>query len=647
MLGISPVLRLLACAAVFTVASLLIPTVIGGPIRAQAFELFGVCWIQPCEEQESEAFLDPRYYEAELDIAPDTPNNVADAISGASAIWLGREKPVSGSAGLIARAKGDYRRILAALYNTGHYGGEISIRINGREAADIPTGTDLPDRPLVAIRVGPGTTYLFGKTTIINQAPPAFDRKDEVKLPQEIGYETGKPARASVVRQAASLSRESWRQQGHPKVSILSTDATANHPAGTLDVSINVRPGPRATYGELTVSGTEGMDPEFVAYMTGLEPGQEYDPDDLKKAQKRLDRLGVFSGRRIVEAEKVNKNGSLPLDIIVKERKLHRYGIGATLSSSDGLAVQSYWLHRNLFGRAEQLRFDGNVGGIGRSSTTTQLDYLLSATFIKPGVFTPDTDFSAKAYGYQEFNDTYDEKTAGAQAKLVNYFSDEVTLSGGLFGEYSRFSDVFGIRHFNTFGFEGEAIYDTRNNKADATSGYFLKLNARPYYEAKFSNPGATMEAEGRTYWAVDARKRTVLAGRVKLGSAVGNGIAQTAPSYLYTAGGGGSVRGYDYKSIGVPLPTGEVIAGKSLFEVSGEIRQRFMENFGVVGFVDAGTVGPDSWADFSQQMRVGAGLGLRYYTGLGPIRVDVAVPLNKRPGDPDFALYAGIGHAF
>ena len=115
----------------------------------------------------------------------------------------------------------------------------------------------------------------------------------------------------------------------------------------------------------------------------------------------------------------------------------------------------------------------------------------------------------------------------------------------------------------------------------------------------------------------------------------------------LFTAGGGNSVRGYSFKSIGVTGPGGDTIGGASLLEVSAEFRQRLNEGFGVVAFADAGTVGRSSFVDFSEDVKFGVGLGIRYYTGLGPIRLDVAIPLNRGPDDAGFAIYAGIGQSF
>lgn len=629
------------------VGLLALPLAPGWSIQANAFELFGFCLIKPCETAAGTEFIDPHEYDVDFLLDPSTPDDVKKAILAASELWRGRSKPVAGAAGVIARAKGDYRRILASLYNSGRYAGEISIKLNGTEVSQLETGAELPQRSDLLVTVKPGAPYLLGRTLIINQAPDTFDPEDQLDPASEIGFASGELARADVVQQAADLSINAWRQQGFPKAALVSKQVVANHPNKQLNVTLELQSGPKAAYGELVVNGANNMDPDFLAYMTGLEPGQEYDPDDIKKAYRRLDRLGVLATRNIKEAEAVSRSGTLPLELVVKERALRRFGVGTSVSSSDGAAVEAYWLHRNLFGRAERLRLDAKFSGIGASDALDDHDYSLGATFTKPGVSSPDTDFTSNIYAKHENNESYEEDGFGGSAKFTHFLSDKVTLAGGGFLEVSEFKDKFGQRNFTTSGLEGDAIYDGRDNKLDPTSGIYARFNAKPFYEFEFDNPGARIETEARTYHAFGSEARTVLAARVKVGAVFGDGVSESAPSFLFNAGGGSSVRGFDYKGIGIVDAAGRESAGKSLFETSLEIRQKIMGNFGVVAFVDAGTVGSGSWVNFDEELKVGVGLGLRYYTGLGPIRIDVAIPTKKTSGDSDFAVYAGLGQAF
>lgn len=638
----------------FTIRSLpafaiaLLVMVTAAPAPAYALELFGKCLFGACKSDGSadSELIDPKEYEAELTILPTEDKDIASAVQGASELLRGSGTPVGGSAGLIARAKGDYRRIQAALYNEAHYGGGISIKVNGREAADIPAGTQVPDVSTVDVVVTPGNKFSFKDSIVMNPAPAPTDRKDIVDLPADRGFADGEPARAKVVRLAGELSREAWRQQGYPKARVSKQTVTAVHPEDYLRVYLWMAEGPYAVYGDVTVEGTERMDPEFVRYMAGLIKGKEFDPDDLEKARKRLERLGVFSLQRIEEAPKVLSDGSLPITIRTSEKKTRRIGIGATLSSIDGAGVEAYWLHRNLFGKAERLRIDAQIAGFGNTVNYDEIDYLLGAEFTKPGVFNPDTDLKLGLTAKREVNDTYTETSVSGEATLTHYYSDELTFTGGLFAEFGEYTDTFGTRQLFTTGILTEVTFDNRDNKLEPTNGFYADLKARPFYEWEFESAGLHLELEGRTYLALGS-KNTVLAGRVKLGSLAGIAVTEAPPDLLFFTGGGGSVRGYGYKNIGVNEPDGSISGGRSLLEGSLELRQRITKSFGAVAFVDVGTVGAESTIDFSEDIKVGVGVGVRYYTGLGAIRLDVAVPLDPDEDDPDFGIYVGIGQAF
>ncbi|MBC2884122.1 outer membrane protein assembly factor [Ochrobactrum sp. CM-21-5] len=626
---------------------------------ALAFEIFGIhLWGEKKTDDADVVIDDPKHYSVNVDTigarknVDGTDTDLTSVIEGASGLVSDAEKPASGSAGLLAKARGDYRRILSALYGEGRYGGTISIKIDGREASDIAPDADIPDHAKVEISVDPGPQFLFARTAISNIAPPPVDRHDKVQLPEEAGFAPGEVARSGTILRAERLAVEAWREQGYPKARVTGEDVVADHAGNTLDADISLDPGRKAYYGPVSVVGTARMDPQFVAWMTGLEPGREYDPDDIEKAKKRLGRMEVFRAMSFEEAEKIEADGSLPMTLNVQERKPRRFGFGAEYSTIDGFGITGYWMHRNLFGRGERLRFDAKISGIGGSQDNSfdpqNYTYLLGTSFTKPGVYTPDTDFVAALDARREVLDAYTETSINAKTGFTQIFSDELSASVFAKASHAQFEDdYFGKRDFTTAGLEGGVVYDTRNNKPDPSSGFYLEGNVQPFYEFQRGNFATRFTAEGRTYYSFDKKNRVILAGRLKVGSIVGASIEDLPPNQLFLAGGGGSVRGYAYRNIGVVTETGDTIGGRSLVEASGEVRTRITDSIGAVAFVDAGYVGEKSFPDFSEEMRVGVGGGLRYLTGLGPIRLDVAVPINRRSGDPSYAFYVGIGQAF
>ncbi|EKF44067.1 surface antigen (D15) [Nitratireductor indicus C115] len=613
---------------------------------ANAFELFGLKLFGRDKAAEQEDTIgEPWNYTIDF-VLPEEADKAEKSLKGTSTLWADREKPASGAAGLIVKARGDYSRLLNTLYADARYGGSISITIDGREASDLPIDANLANPATILINVNPGPTFNFRQAEIVNKAPPASSRNDRVDDPADEGFAPGKPAPSGTILQAGRLAVEAWRQQGHAKAEVIERRVTAAHDSDTIDAVLTVEPGRKAYYGGVTVSGTERMDPEFVARQTGLVPGREYDPDDIARARERLSKLEVFRSARIEEADEIGPDGMLPLSLVVQERLPRRFGVGGTYSTLDGLGMEAYWMHRNLFGRAERLRFEGKVSGLVNTFKPEDLTYRVGATFLKPGVYTPDTDFQASIFGDREVLERYTRTGVTAEAGFRHEFSKE--FSGSLFvnAGRARFEDDFGTRDFTTIGLAGTVTYDSRDNPADATTGFLAEITAEPFYEMEYGNLAARMMLEGRAYEDFGSDGRFVLAGRAKIGALVGAPIDETPPDKLFFAGGGGSVRGYAYRNIGVETPSG-IAGGRSLVEASAELRARVTDSIGVVAFIDAGAVSAEPYPDFSEDVRIGVGGGLRYLTPLGPIRLDVAVPLDRRSGDPSVAFYVGIGQAF
>jgi len=611
---------------------------------AGSFELFGFKFFERGGEDADDTIGTPQSYEVEFAGGDD---DIEKQLKGASSLWSDREEPASGAAGLIAKARGDYRSLLAALYAQGRYGGSISITIDGREADTLPPDTLFGEQAKVHVQVVPGPVFMFGETLIVNQAPPPASRRDRVALPENEGFAPGEPARSGVILQAERLSVEAWRQQGFAKAAAAERSVRAVHPENRVDARIVVEPGRRASYGRVGVQGTARMDPEFVAYMTGLKPGVEYDPDDIKRANDRLARLDVFRSLRIQEADEINPDGTLPLTVVVQERPPRRFGVGGSFSTVDGAGFETYWMHRNLFGRAERLRLEAKVAGIS-GFDPGDYTYRVGASFTKPGVFNPDTDFISSLVGDREVLDAYTRTGGALEAGFNTRFSEQ--LSARMLGtvRYATFDDpVFGSRNFTSAGLLGGIVWDTRDVAANATEGFYAEFTAEPFYEFNYGNPAARFTAEGRAYYGFGDESRFVAAGRLKLGSILGPDVSQIAPDRVFLSGGGGSVRGYAYRGIGVVQPDGEIVGGKSMIEGSLELRGRFTDSIGAVAFADAGYVDAGSFPDFGGNLKVGVGLGLRYFTALGPIRLDAALPVNRGPDDPSVAFYVGIGQAF
>lgn len=631
--------KVLAFVALMATAALL-------PGPAAAFSLFGVTVFGDQAQKDAEAVIaDPRPYSVDFAVSGGAAD-LTTALEGASSLWGGRDKPASGVAGLLAVARADYGRLVNALYAQGYYGGTVSILVNGQQAAKLAPDADLGDPIKVLIRIDPGPLFHFGTLKIVRPAPTSATAP--IPALADMGFAKGAVAKSGAVRRVAQAELLGWRRAGHAKVALADQAVVADHNTNRLDVTLTFDPGARAAIGAISVKGAKAVDPEFIVHASGLQPGAAYSPQLLDTAQARLVALGVFDVVRLVEADTIGPDGRLPITIVVGERKPRRIGAGANYSTVDGLGLQTFWLHRNLFGQAERLRLDAKLSGIAFPIRSADFDYYFGGTFTKPAILSPDTDLTASLIAQRAVLTNYTEKSLAAHLGLDQTFGPHLTVSGGIFAKAANFyDDVYGERDFTLLGLESTATYDTRDSTTDPTSGIFATLGATPFYEAAYGNGALKLEGEARTYFGFGKEDRFVLAGRLKVGALLGPSIAETPPDQLFFAGGGGSVRGYAYRSIGVVGSGGDETGGKFLTEASIEARAKLTDTIGLVGFVDAGYVTADKFVGLADGTKIGVGVGLRYYTGLGPIRFDLGVPLNKRAGDPSYAVYIGIGQAF
>lgn len=623
---------------------------LAGAGPASAFSLFGIHLWGAREEENRIEVIDPLTYTVTITVRG-PGQDLQSALESASSLWSDREEPASGTGGLLAKARGDYRRLIAALYAEGYYGPYISIRIGGGEAADLSLAQELPQDVPVTVEVDTGPLFHFGTVEVVNPPPAQVRADDEVGTLDSIGYKTGRRARSAVVARASALMVEQWRQASYAKAREAEREMLADHLNDQLDASITLDPDRPARYGPTKVVGTTRTDPNFIAFMAGLREGEPFDPDDVTAGQARLNRLGIFRSLRFEEAPEILPDGSLPMTVRVQDRPPRTIGFGGTYSTIDGLGVSAYWMHRNLMGRGERLRFDASVDGLGASLNPEDYDYNVGVTFTKPGVWTPDTDFVTSLVGSKLNYDTYSERSVTARAGFQQSLGRFITGDIFFVASRSRFDDDFGIRHFTTFGLDGSFQYDRRDDKFDATRGYYLAVTADPFYEAEYGNAALQATLEGRGYLGFLEDRKLVLAARAMVGTYVGASIEESPPDMLFFAGGGGSIRGYAYRSIGVSFTNAQgetfTVGGNGIIEASGEVRYRFLDNWGAVAFVDTGLVTADSTFSGDSDLKTGTGVGVRYYTPIGVLRGDLATPLQPEPGDSRIALYIGIGQAF
>ncbi|MGF7157031.1 autotransporter assembly complex protein TamA [Bartonella heixiaziensis] len=626
------------------------------PQPLAAFELFGIpLFGKKKTNSSSDVNSTEKFYKVDVIASPGAPPEGVTIVKAVSSLFADKDRALSSSSGLLAKARSDYRAILSALYADGRYGGVISIKINGFEASDLSPVTQLPKQSNIVIMIDAGPRYIFSVAGIDKVAPFVKYKTNKIGTIEELDYKVGAIAKSETVLKAERWAIEGWRRQGYAKAKIVKNEVVADHAARLIDAQIAVDPGREAYYGPLSVRNISKkplVDSAYIAWMAGLKLGQKYDSDALAKANERLARLDVFRAVNIREADTINPDGSLPLTLVLEERKPRRFGAGGSYSTLDGAGFEAYWVHKNLFGHAERLKIETKISGVGSKKEQTynfkNFDYLFGGTFIKPGILTPDTDFRTELKVQQDVLDNYMTKAIRGKLGITHIFNND--LSGQVAVEvsngYSR-DAYLGIRHFTTIGLPSGLIYDSRDNKFNSTKGLYGEAVVEPFYEMRFSSFVTKMTVEGRSYWTLDEKNRFVFAARAKLGTILGSDAVYIPSDTLFFSGGGGSVRGYAYRNIGIKTENNAVVGGRALVEGSAELRLSLNDKIGFVSFLDGGLVGEKARFDFSQKIKWGAGIGGRYMTGLGPLRIDLAFPLKREKGDPRVGFYVGIGQAF
>lgn len=584
---------------------------------------------------------DPQPYA--VSIAPTGDAALDSAIRDSSTLLSLRESAPVGPFGLVARARADMDRFLAALHGFGHYNASVAVTVAGRPLADpdlaaalaeVPAGREVP----VAVAITPGKLFTLRRVALTGDAP--------AEAQTWLALKPGAPARAADVLAARARLLDALRARGHALAKVEAPVAMLDAPGEALDVTFPVEAGPRVDLGRIDIRGLGRMHEAFVRRRLLLHPGERYDPAAIERAREDLASIGVFCAVQIDPALALDADGRLPVQVQVSERMLRTVNLGAAYSTDLGGSLTASWTHHNLFGRAESLTLSAAATELG-GSAARQPGYDVSAQLTLPDWWRRDQSLSFNLAALRESLDAYDRRAFLAGATLSRKLDPFLTVGVGVQAEQAHILQEGAARDYTLLQLPLTATYDTTRQSLDPTRGLRVAASLTP--TESFSRRNATFliaQASGSAYADVTGRGRSVVAVRGLVGSVQGAGTFDIPPDQRFYAGGGGSVRGYRFQSVGPHFGDGRPVGGTSVDVGSVELRQRIGGSYGAVAFVDAGQVG-STGAPFTGNVDVGAGLGARYYTSFGPIRVDVAVPLVKETGSDSVEVYLGIGQAF
>lgn len=585
-------------------------------------------------------------YTVELQKIPGMDSDVFDTLEASSNLIQLKNRPPASPAGLLRRARSDQDRLAEVLKSYGYFEGTIAVRLNDRPLSEMSTDF-LWGKEIVAVVLlpVPGPLYKIGRTRLI---APQMLIDGGLVLP----LKTDAPATGSSILEAESEILDRLRHLGYPYAEMKGRHLRLNAGAKVLNVEATVDPGPKVTLGDLEINGNEFVESDFIALHKSWQPGTVYDPKILERFRKEISNLGVFSSvkLRIEEKPKDEPLEDLdPVDVLldVKENKRRFFGFGTDYITTQGIGVNAFWGHRNLFGRGERLKISARVGRLVENDLN-RIDTIFTLRINKPHFLTKDLSLVFNAGLTEEHPDAFDRKAVTFGLGLERKMSRALALGAGVNMEYAEIVDNNGdLEEFFLFGIPVYLRHDTTDDLLDPHRGLRNEFRVTPYFPLLGdSDPFTRAKWVSRGYYEVLDDGGLVLAGRLLLGSIFGEETMNIPSDKRFFSGGAGSVRGYEFQNVGPRDANRDPTGGRSTVEVGLELRFHY-KNFGIVPFLDGGNVFDSTLPRFDQDYQWGTGLGIRYYTDFGPIRADFAVPLNRREGDDHFAFYISIGQSF
>ena len=535
------------------------------------------------------------------------------------------------------RARGALQAAEALLRSEGYYQPVLEDEVEGEDA------------PVAIVNVTPGRRFELAGIQVV-WTEPAPDEVTADAVRGEVGLTPGQAGRAGDIISAEGRLVAGLTRRGYADATAQPRRVVVDHTAFTVQPSFRIAAGALVRLDGVRLETKSRTNSDWVAGLAPWSEGEIYDPEDVAELERRLVDTGVYDsvGVALSPGEQANADGNRPVIVTLTDRPRRILEAGATFSTAEGSGVDLIWTWHNRFRRADTLVWQARAADV---------DSRLGLALSLPHWRRPGESLELSGALLNEDTDAYRRTAIALSADLqqrlgkTSHVSLGIGLDAGQYDE-NRFDPLTRMpvnfdRDLLILTARGSGYLDRSDDPLDPTSGWRLTASAQP---TAVTGEDTTLfirtEAQVTGYLPLQDGARTVLAGRLRIGSIIG-GEELTVPSdRLFYSGGGGSVRGFEYQGAGPQLPDNTPRGGLSLFETSVEIRRNVWRNFQAVAFVDAGAIGFQATPNFNN-LRYGAGVGVRYRLPFGPIRADIAFPLDRRDGDADFQIYVSIGQAF
>jgi translocation and assembly module TamA len=580
----------------------------------------------------ADAAAERRYSVRFEGLDPDTEAALRPQFEALSTLEKNRKEPAN-AAQIDRRAREDADLLAELLRARGFYDALVRTRV---EAAAGGGGV------AVTLEAEPGPLYRFAEVSL-----PGLESagEDAAALREAFGVTAEEPVDAARVTAGEAALRVELGRRGYAFAELGEMDIALDHETGTAALTLPVNPNGTRQFGRIIVEGRPLFSARHIQTIARWKPGAPYAAPLVEDLRRALIATGLVSA---VAIRPVPGQAPKSVDLAVSlERAPMRTIAGqAGFGTGEGIRIEASWQHRNLLPPEGAVTFRGVagtqeqlIGAVLRRNNFLRRDQVLNAQFaishIDRAAYDARTTILAGSIERQT-NLIWQKKwTWSAGAELVATDERDVDLASGMTRR----------RTFFIGALPASLSYDGSNDLLDPTTGYRLAVRVSPEASLQSGTFGyARTQLDASLYQPFTPT--VTLAGRIRLGTIAGAGRDRIAPSRRFYAGGGGSVRGYGFQRLGPRDPVfDDPIGGRSVTEFAIEARIRW-GNWGIVPFLDGGNISTSPLPKFDN-LRFGAGVGIRYHTRFGPIRVDVGTPLNPQSGDSRVAVYVSLGQAF
>lgn len=541
-----------------------------------------------------------------------------------------RKKPPSSVNALRFRAESDIPELTRALQAAGYLEAQVSVHIE----EEFPNYT-------AVVEIEPGPLYGIDSYKI-RLVGPHGDQESDAPLidPEMVGISGWQPATTSLILESELNALNLLSQLGFPLATFQNREIVASGKTKGVVITITIDTGPLSLFGDTTIIGNDTVCSFLIEQSIGWCRGIRYDSCLVDSTQGALMDTGLFSSVYVTHDKELRENGELPMRIEVSETKHKSVSLGASYQTTYGPGAVLGWENRNINGLGRKLSLQADISQRAHSGI---------ATFLVPNFRTLGQSMIYQAQAAQESIKPYTKHSYSFLTRFDKQINPYVYFSVGPRIEYMRVSSSVDNGNFLLLEaplyLRWSNVSDFLNPESGFRFDYRGTFAVNVQHAKEFYYSQVAMLC---TYLPIGPSRGLVLAQKITLGTIFSNGLGAVPVPNRFFGGSEDNLRGYRYFTVSPLNEDGKPIGGRSALYYSFEPRFRLSEMFGVVPFFDIGNVYSESLPNFEGEWRKSVGIGLRYFSFFGPLRLDVAFPLDRRKGlDPRWWIFVSVGQTF